>query len=288
MTTKVHRQPVATGLQSAIRDVVASPVPTQVTSAPGFGRVNLTRRKNEVHEGPRRRLVLRFARSAWSCRGKKHSFRQAGTNRGATRPSTESPATPGLPVCPGAICVHLCSSVFPQSRALSAAGNDRWRLDRDAARLLVLRHEGNHRCTQMHTDGSCSAVSAQARRPIGWNRSWPRNAGQVTNPGRWHYPPDLQASARGLTCRRLVSTASETAASTTHRSTGGRQPTQLPSVALRVPCSSSVLNFSIASAKTGARPVRTNSATASRAGQSPARLPTPPAPLTGLRASTLK
>jgi hypothetical protein len=196
---------------------------------------------------------------------------------------------------------HLCSSVFPQPGTLSAVPNDRRRSDRDAARLLTLRHEGNRRCTQMHTNGSCSGGSVRARRPIGRNWSWRPHARQVTGPGRqatgpdrWYYPPDSQTNRRGLKRCWPASAGTETAGNTTCPSAGDRQPPQPVSVALRVPRSSSVLRFSVASAKKGARQIPTH--------RYPPTVPHPSRPdkpstapsttssasKTGLRASTLK
>jgi hypothetical protein len=50
---------------------------------------------------------------------------------------------------PTAICVHLCSSVFPRSGALSAVRSDRRCSGEHATRLLVLRSKRNRRCTQI-------------------------------------------------------------------------------------------------------------------------------------------
>jgi hypothetical protein len=192
------------------------------------------------------------------------------------------------PVRTTAICVRLCSSVFPQSRAFSAARNGHRRSNRDAARLLHLRHKGKHRCTQMHTDRFCSADPVRAHRPIGRNRSWPRNAGRVTDPDRWYYPPDSQSNRDGLKRLRPANAGVETAENTTRPPTGGRQPPQPFSVALRGPRSSSVLKFFSRFREEGRQPDAHPECRTLPARRSPNRRSAFQAPLTGLPASTQK
>jgi hypothetical protein len=200
----------------------------------------------------------------------------------------QSPAARRSAVRKAAIRVHLCSSVVTQSGTLSAARKGRWRSDLDAAWLLILRHERNHRCTQMHTDGSCSGSSVRARRSIGRNQSWRGNAGRVTGPGCWSYPPDSQTNRCGLKCCWPANAGIETAESTTCPSTEGRQPAQPFSVALRVPRSSSVLRFFSRSREERRQPDAHPQCRTLPDPHAPNRLATPPAPLTGLPASTLK
>jgi hypothetical protein len=71
------------------------------------------------------------------------------------------------PVRTTAICVLLCSSVFPQPGTLSAARTDHRRLDGDAAWLLVLRNAGE---TQMNTDDFLPYGSARSHMSAGRNR----------------------------------------------------------------------------------------------------------------------
>jgi hypothetical protein len=102
------------------------------------------------------------------------------------------------------------------------------------------------------------------------------------------YPRHSQTSRSDLQRDRHANVATETAHATKCSPIGGRQPTQPFSVALCGPRSFSVLNFFSRFGEDRCSP----SAHPQRHGlpgrQSPDRLPTPPAPLTGLRASTLK